>query len=375
MNGLNRRLGIGLIVLAIALLAPAPGAQESAPARRPDPPISGQQAFDSVPEAAAPSDGPPAPTHPLLAPVEAGAPELAWLQERRRWLAHQPADVAVYRQVAEQLAERKAWFPAIEILWFAEKIAQDAATREALNRRMVELEGQTREVGQRIDTAVQLWGAGHQPDALATLQKIRDEYPYAEQAYYHSGLLLNQTYQQQVGKAEEAEQLPPLEIRRQLFQVIHRLLASTILIDPLFYDAYYQLSLLRSLMPDDAEFVRQSDVLSQRAMTFYSQLMPAMEVLDGGDRSAAALARAAEAFTQIGAGEYAVYAWQAALAQPDITPELAAQGGGAIERIRAEGLGGAGGDGGVGGAPSEGRSDEAEADGETSSTPAQPVLP
>ncbi len=273
--------------------------------------------------------------HPLLLDPLAGRPDLDYLRQRRRWLARRPADLAAFEEVARDFEERGAFFPAIEILWFAEKIAQEPERRrrcldwmERLNKRAAEIEA-------RVETAMQLWGAGRQHDGLDQLKAIIKQFPFCEKAHFRMGMLYIGMYRENKMLAEKGS---PPEIRASLFGVCYPHFVYTTVIDPLYFDAYKQLSRLRELMTDDHEFLKQSQFLTERAADFQTLLGPHLMKLDEGDRSPRTLLAAGEGFEAIELYAYAVLAYQSALAQPDADEELKTRLRRAIEVVRAKHL-------------------------------------
>ena len=250
----------------------------------------------------------------LLADPVAGRPEFQFLRERRQWLARQGGKPGTFQKVAGEFVERGAYYPAVELLWFAEKLSLSDEQREALKERMKQVLVQTGRLEAEADLAVQLWGGGRRSEAIAKLQDLARQHPYCEKAHYQLAYLTYKDYQE---REEKNKGLLPLAERRKIFRLCYEEFLLTLAIDPLYKEAWDQLNMLRALLPEDRPFLVATNPITQHALDFMNEVLPPMTLLDKGDRSVETLTKAGEGFETVGLHEYAVYAWQAALSQSE----------------------------------------------------------
>lgn len=248
----------------------------------------------------------------LLANPAPSQIEFQFLNERRHWLARQNGRVEAFEQVAAEMEARGAYYPAVEVLWFAEKFNIAPERRQTLSERMKALLDKAAKVEEPVAMALKAYDRGKKKEALAALEKIAREHPFCEKAHYHLAALTYRGFQDadQPGKKNL-----PLAERKRLFRQCYEGLMRTLAIDPLYNDAWYQLSLIRSILSDDHAFLVKTNVISMRAMAFANDVLKPMEALDGGDRSPETLRQAAEGMQGVGLVNYAIYAYQAALSQ------------------------------------------------------------
>ena len=76
----------------------------------------------------------------LLADPVSGRPDFEWLRARRDWLARRGEKPEDFDKVAAELEKRGAFYPALEVLWFAEKFAQPPEGAKARGERMKKLQ-------------------------------------------------------------------------------------------------------------------------------------------------------------------------------------------------------------------------------------------
>jgi hypothetical protein len=256
----------------------------------------------------------------LADPVPAQAP-FKLLRDRRRWLAHQAGDPAKFEQVADEFAKKGAYYSAIEILWFADKLTDNQARRDAFKQAMLQWKAKTQAQGKPVDAALQLWAAGKPDKAIEQLRQVMFEQPYNEVAHYQNGHRAWLSY-----TMHDSDKLGALPIgtRARLFREVYVSCLLTLEIDPLYNDAYYQLSLAREMLGDSPPFLRRTQPISERAMTFMTIAVKAIGKIDDGDRSAGALAAAGDALAEAEVYPYAAYAYQAAIAQAKDQADLKA---------------------------------------------------
>lgn len=246
----------------------------------------------------------------LLADPLARRPDLRQLTIRRQWLARQEGRIEAFEQVAEEFEKLGAHYAAVEMLWFAEKLTQDPAERSRLAERMRAILEEVQPLYREVDAAVQLWGSGKQTEALEKLYELTRLRPYNEKAYYQLGYLSFQAY-----LAQERSQLKLIDVeeRAKVFRVCYERFMYTLAIDPLYSDAWYQLNLLRGVLPDHHEFIQKTQWMSERAATFQGSVLPAVGNLDGGERSFEAYVLAGGALEEVELFPMAIYLYQAAL--------------------------------------------------------------
>jgi hypothetical protein len=272
----------------------------------------------------------------LLADPLAERPELRWLQERRAWAARQATGPTQLEQVAKEFEAKQAYYPALEMLWLAEKMTTDENQRKQYNDQMRELQKKSASTEQDVDAAEQMWKGGKPLEALEQLNTIIKAHPYSELAYYKAGFLYAQSYHSEAAKSEKLI-VPSLRVK--LFRLCYEMFACTLVIDPLYVEAYEQLNMSREMLSDQPKFLQQTNVLSQVALNFRTGAQPALARLDNGDRSAATLAATADGLLEANQTAYAALLYRAALLQPKVKADVAADITGklnkALERLPA----------------------------------------
>jgi hypothetical protein len=197
---------------------------------------------------------------------------------------------------------------------------------------MQALAAKSREAAEPIEAAKQQLAAGRTDDARRAFQEAIRRNRYSEEAYYQLGLLSYRQYVEHEGAPTDP--LPPLARRARVFRECYALFRCTLTIDPLYQDAWYQLNVLRTMLPDHPEFLQRSEALSRRAAAFIGEVSPRVDAVDRGNRSGAMMAELSEAFEKLARTDYAIYAAQAALAQGDLTAQAAGQLRARIEALR-----------------------------------------
>jgi len=266
----------------------------------------------------------------LLADSTLARPEFQFLRARRRALARHAGGPADFGRVADELAARQAWYPALELLWFAEKFSQTPKARQALAERMKKMKDADAALDGEVDSAVQMWDAGRRDQALDVLRGILRQHPYGEKAHFQLAVL---THDALVDREEAKKPVDP-EQRIQAFRTCYGEFLATIAIDPLYEEAYYQLDKLRTILADQHAFLVATNPLSRRGMIVRLQLKPPLDKLDSGDRAPETLLAASEGFEAAGNLDYAVYATQAALSQSGEKGKLTSNLRKRLERLR-----------------------------------------
>lgn len=270
----------------------------------------------------------------FLADPTARDPRFKPLGERRAWLAMQDGSLDHFEKVATEFEALGAHYSALEILFFAEKIATEPETRQALNTRMLAVIAKTRPAEDSVAEADQLWDADRRKTAMDTLNALSKEYPYCEKVHHRIGEYYLTQYMEDTGK----ENVGDMDTRVQLFRLCYERFMVALALDPILYDTHYQLNILRSVLPDVPEFLKKTEPFSTRAMTFLTEVIPALSALEEGDRSPEALAAAGEAFEEVGNWPYAIFVYQAAVSQAGENAAMVEDLTGRIERIRKEHL-------------------------------------
>lgn len=245
--------------------------------------------------------------------------EFKYLYQRRSWLAANCDDPMNFQVLAQEFAERGAYFSAIELAWFAEKLTDDPAIREGLQTRMNTWLQATTPTNDSIEKARQLFDAGKSKEALEELLNVITENPYAERAHYELANVQFRVYLQQ---AISFENLMPVDMRAKLFRVLFEHLTFTIAIDPLYYDAYYLLGSIREMLPDSTEFLLATENLTDKALTFNNEVVPIMELLEEGRRDPELFQKFGAGLEAVGVMDYAVFAYGCAIARGSKDPEV-----------------------------------------------------
>lgn len=264
-------------------------------------------------------------------------PRFKPLGERRDWLAMQDGSLANFQKVAGEFEAMDAYYSALEILFFAEKIATDPEQRQSLNVKMQSLIDKTKPAEDAVAEAVQLWDSGRRKTAVDKLTELATQFPMCEKTHYRLGEYYLTQFLDNSAKQPDITQ----DNRIQIFRLCYDRLEVALALDPLLYDAYYQLNILRSTLPDVPVFLKKTEVFSQRALDFMNDTVPAISKLEEGDRNPEALVKAGEALEEVAIWPYAVYAYQAAISQATARHaaddvELTGDLTGRIERIRTD---------------------------------------
>lgn len=293
-----RGVAAGLL-LWIGLVAGA-GAQNS------EQPPSGQ----SPPQDEAAAPGNPLNLDLLLADPVADRPGFQALRERLERLAEGDGSPSAFEAAADELATDGIYTTAIEILWFAGKIAPDEAAAGEYAQRMQTWAQRAAAAESVVEEGEQLYSAGRKQEAIKTFLRALDSHPFSERAHFRLAEAWRHVYLEEYGNDLR---LAPLEIRVRVFRDAYEHYRLALEIDPLFYDAYYGLSELRDMFPENQEFLLRTQPLTQRALDFRGEVLSVLEEIERGQEDAATFSRLGAAFETIGADEYAVFAWQCAL--------------------------------------------------------------
>ncbi len=232
------------------------------------------------------------------------------LYELRSWLAAQGGAQEALLNIVDNFAERGAWYSAVEILWFAEKLTDNEDARSNHHKRMGELMEKNAKRDAAVEDARQMFAAGRRSEAIDSLRLMLQISPYSEKGHYELARMLLDRFEDDDLAAGEPI---GLEARAGIFRTAFEHLNFAIAIDPFYYDAHYLLANLRSILHDDAEFLVRTQFLSDRALYFRNHVVGPLEAIEGGDLSPAPLAELAEAMESIGILDYAVFAYQTAM--------------------------------------------------------------
>lgn len=254
----------------------------------------------------------------LLDPVPADS-SFAHIREIRRALAWGEITPAAFEQAASQMEELEAYYSAIGLLWFADLMTNDDTERERLMGMMQRLITKYEIVASDVDAVLQIQAAGRPDEALKELLELRKEHPMHERVYYEIGHAYMNQFLAQMEKSETAIDT---KLRAQVFRICYREFTFTTILDPLFSDAWRQMNDLRYIFPDSPEMIEATDPLARHALAFATEVSPAVEKLERGERTPEALLEAAQAFGNAGMTAYGIFACHAALAH---TPDEALQ--------------------------------------------------
>lgn len=296
----------GRILLAAGLLAAAAAlpAQELPPSAPPS---------KAPAPAAPPADAPAASqidTEKLLANPIQNRPEFKKLYARRRELAVGPMAPADFERAADDVAALGAYFSAVELLWFADIMTDDAAKHEAYQARMKGWIKDADPANKIVEEGEQLFAAGKIQESLDRYKAALEQNQFCEKAHYAAAnanflIHLRET-------ADEKKELPPLADRARLFRLMYERLSCAIAIDPLLYDAHYLLATAREVIPDDGPFLEETQVLTDRAVKFRGEVLPALEQIESGQRAPEIIHMFGEALEAVGIPDYAIFAYHAA---------------------------------------------------------------
>lgn len=252
----------------------------------------------------------PLDTEALLADPILGRASFHFLVQLRRWAALQRGQPEAFERVAEDFAGRGAYFSAVEMLWWADQLSDDPERRAAYQRRMREWIALTAPAETLTEQSRQLFAAGEGARAIDGLRQVLADHPFYEKGYYEWANVFFLLY---LARAEGSGETMPLPARQRLFRSCYDALQYTLALDPLFYDAHYLLSRLREILHDDAEFLIRSQFLTERAVAFRGEVIPPLEKIEDGGRDASLFVELGRGFEAVGAAEYAVFAYEAAL--------------------------------------------------------------
>lgn len=259
------------------------------------------------------------------------------LRDRLGQLARDGRTPSDFEAAAEELAADGVYTTAIELLWFAEQMAADETVAAGYRDRMRTWTQAAMAAESVVDEGGQLYVAGRRPESIETFLRALEINPFSERAHFRLADAWRRIYQEEYGNDSS---LPPLEIRVRVFRDAYEHYALALAIDPLFYDAYYGMSELRGLFPDNQEFLLRTQDLTQRALDFRGELLPVLRTIEDGKAVGGTYVQLGEAFEVLGAFEYAVFAYQCALQLEPKRTDIAAR----LEKLRDERFGTGSGD-------------------------------
>jgi tetratricopeptide (TPR) repeat protein len=254
------------------------------------------------------------------------------LMDRRNTIGLQAADAEDLARGAEDMARSGAYTTAIELLWFAEKMAPESPAGARYRDTMQGWAQAARAADLPVEEGDQYFLAGRHKEAIEAYLRATEAHPFNERAHFRLADAWREIYQHQF---EADMSLAPLEIRVRVFQDAYRHYQYALAIDPLFFDAYYGLSELRSLIPEDQQFLLRTQPATQRALDFRAEVLPILAELESGEDTVSTFTRLGRAFEEIGVWDYAVFSYQTASHLGGPAEEL----NGRIEAIRNEHLG------------------------------------
>lgn len=242
------------------------------------------------------------------------------LEERRSWLAGRGGKPEEYEQVAGELAGMGFYTSAIELLWFAQKMAPQTPSAVRYTERMKQWSDSAVAADRMIEEGNQLYQAGRPKESLEALLRAAQEHPNSERTNFALADMWRRIYREQY---ENEATAAPLEIRVKVFQDAYQRYRLALAIDPLFYDAYYGISELRGIFPEDTEFLLRTQADTQRALDFRAELVPVLAAVENGAEDPALMMQLGEAFERLGVADYAVYSYQTARALGGQDPKVA----------------------------------------------------
>ncbi len=246
----------------------------------------------------------------LLADPIPSKAEFKYLIERRRWLAGREGDPADFENLADEFAKRGAFFSATELLWFADKMTRDSAKQADYQKRMREWLKLAESANKLAEEGQQLCSSGRTEEGLDRFAAAIKMNPYCEKARYQWS---NARFHLFLDAAASAKGPLPLDEREKLFRLIYEQLHCALAIDPILYDAHALLGSAREMIPDDREFLAQTQSLTDRAVKFRNEVIPPMDKIEQGERDPALFQSLGESLEGVGILDYAVFAYQTAL--------------------------------------------------------------
>ncbi len=254
------------------------------------------------------------------------------VRDRLRRLAREGRTPEDFESAADELADDGVFTTAIELLWFAEQMVSDKAVAAGYGDRMRSWAQAAAAAESVSDEGGQLFKAGRKPEAIEAFLRAIDVNVYSERAHFRLADAWRRIYQDEYGQDPE---LPPLNIRVRVFRDAYEHYRLALAIDPLFYDAYYGLSELRGLLPDNPDFLLRTQALTQRALDFQGELLPVLKAIERGESDGSTYVQLGSAFETLGAFEYAAFAYQCAVLIDGADSEVAP----ILKKLRMEKLG------------------------------------
>lgn len=274
------------------------------------------------PAGAAPAEAPAGPkTSPdvLLSNPIPGREEFKYLYLRRTWLAGQGGKIEAFEQLAEEFASKGAYFSAVELLWFADKLTTDPAKQAVYQTKSQQWVQMSQETDRIVEEGLQIFAAGQRYDAIKKFYEAIKLNPYCEKAHYQ---VANTHFLIFIQEQARSETEIPMPVREKIFRLAYEQLQYTIAIDPMFYDAFYLLSNIREILADDKEFLAASQVFTNRAMEYRNEVLPPLEQIETGSRDHQLFADLGKGFETVGIFDYAVFCYQIAISKGNSDPDV-----------------------------------------------------
>lgn len=246
--------------------------------------------------------------------------EFKYLYLRRSWLAGQGTKLDAFESVAEEFAAKGAYFSAVEVLWFADKITDDPTKKTAYQVTMRQWLKLAEPTNQIVEEGLQLFAGGKRQEAIAKFYAAIKANPYCEKGHYQ---IANTHFLIFLQEREKSEQPIPIPVREKIFRLAYEQLQYTIAIDPLYYDAFYLLSSIREIIPDDPEFTQKSQPLTDRAAAYRGEVLGAMQKVEDGGRDAPLFEALGKGFESVAIMDYAVFAYRIAQLKGSKDPDIA----------------------------------------------------
>lgn len=248
----------------------------------------------------------------LLADPTDGDEGLAYLAERRVSFVRNFDDPDLRAEAPRELAEAGYFFSAVELAWFAEKLTEDEAASNEIQEQMRAWNDSSIRLEAAVDHARQMRLADRFQDALNVLDKAVKENPFSENAHYELARTMHMLFEMDQARTND---LPSIEIRIPIFRSAYKHYLTAIRLDPLHYDAIYHLSRLRDIFPDNEEFIKKTQSLTERAYNFQAHLVPALEAIEGGGRDPELFEDLGYGFETVGNATYAIISYKVAIAR------------------------------------------------------------
>lgn len=247
--------------------------------------------------------------HLLSDPVPDEA-EFKYIRERRRWLAEHSDRIESFESVADEFASVSAFYSAVGILWFAEKMAPSEETSTAYQEQMKDWIAEAAEINRSVDEGLQLFESKRYQEAMDIFSEATQAHPYNDRAHYARADAYLRVYQI---RTDASPHPISLTTRANMFRNAYRHYLFNLELDPLYFDSYYGISELREMFPDDREFIARTQGLTQRALDFRTGIIPILNLIDDGQRDSGLFLELGVLLENLGIEAYAAYAYQVAI--------------------------------------------------------------